>query len=368
MKGHGSLYKRGRMFYLDYTGPDGVRHQQSSRTSDEVLAGKRLQALRRRVDAGLAATPTERRVTVDDLLDDLQAELDGSGAASARKAWSHMKPLREELGALRAAALETASVRKLQAAWTAEGRAPATINRRLELLRQAYRLAARSTPAKVRAVPYIPLLKVDNARRGFLPRAELAAVLAAIRRRDVDLADYLEWFAWTSQRPGEIRRLEWPSFDRETWTIYVPPAIAKTREGRTLAVSGPLVKIIERRLRRRVPGCDLIFHRVSKKRRGQPVGRFATLWRYACREAGLTAGRFKKGGLTPYDLRRTGLRNIVRATGSEKIAMSYSGHKTRATFDRYNIVDDADQRAGMALVSDYVAKLPARRGRSDRHK
>ena len=61
------------------------------------------------------------------------------------------------------------------------------------------------------------------------------------------------------------------------------------------------------------------------------------------------------------DWRCTAARNLGRAGVPEQVAMKLTGHATRDVFRRYNILTDADIRAGIERLAAYVAKLPTER-------
>ena len=156
--------------------------------------------------------------------------------------------------------------------------------------------------------------------------------------RAPDLAYYSGW------RKNEILGLTWDELDEAGGVIRLSPARSKTLVGRILPISHPMADALARRRARRDPDSPLVFHRD-----GIPVRRWRTAWRTACQAAGVPT-RFL------HDCRRTVARNLIRASVPERVATLLTGHKTRAIFDRYNIINEQEQlEAGDQLVA-YLAQ------------
>jgi integrase len=59
---------------------------------------------------------------------------------------------------------------------------------------------------------------------------------------------------------------------------------------------------------------------------------------------------WKYTGLIPHDLRRSAVRNSIRAGNDQATAMSISGHRTVSTFQRYNIINAEDKKLAMKKI------------------
>ncbi len=124
--------------------------------------------------------------------------------------------------------------------------------------------------------------------------------------------------------------------DWEGWTIRLHATQTKGGDARIFPFgrSPELKQLLEERWAEK-DGL-FVFHR-----RGSSIKSFRRVWARACRKAGLD-------GRLVHDLRRSAARDFRRRGVSEGEVMKLCGWKTRAMFDRYNIIDEADLAEAVA--------------------
>ena len=222
------------------------------------------------------------------------------------------------------------------------------INRELTTLKRMFSLAIQA--GKLLQKPHIPLLKEDNVRVGFFEREQFVSMAQRLPLEVRPVATFAYITGWRID--SEVLPLEWRQVDFAAGEVRLDPGKTKNGEGRTFPMTRELCHLLEHQraitdhVQRQLEiVCPHVFHRA-----GRPIKSFRRAFRTACREAGCP-------GRLLHDLRRTAVRNLVRAVIPERVAMQMTGHKTRSVFERYNIVSSGDLRAAAKRLDAATATI-----------
>ena len=181
----------------------------------------------------------------------------------------------------------------------------------------------------------VPMLKERNVRTGFFEREQIERILAHLPPAIGPAVQFAYITGW--RIPSEVLPMQWRHVDFEARVVRLDPH----NEGRTFPFTDALHALLEaqkaehERLKAEGIICPWVFNRTNKRVKGKRITTFIKAFRAACTKAGCP-------GRIPHDLRRTAVRNLVRAGIPERVAMQMTGHKTRSVFERYNIVSECD--------------------------
>jgi len=215
-------------------------------------------------------------------------------------------------------------------------------------------------------VPKVKTLEEDNVKTGFLEQRAHDALMAHLpdHLKPIVTMGYL-----TAWRLGELRSLKWDHIDLREGIITLPVGFAKNKKGRTIPASSRLLQMLKKlRVSHGRKALELGYVFLNKEGTG-PLKGLRDSWNKACREAGIGYGYAMEGsytaewskrlppGPTFHDLRRSGIRNMIRSKVPETVAMKISGHSTRSVFDRYNITSVDDVKIALQQAEDRNSTL-----------
>ncbi len=340
MAGRGRIYQRGIIYYIAYRW-DGREYRESARSS-EFAEAEQLLATRLAERQGQSRSEV---LTFDDLaawyLDDYAVRR----LRTVNTARGRVANLRAAFGGWRAPAITTEAIRTYQRTRRTAGAAAATVNRETSALSRMLHLAVRGGQLAQRPV-FPERLEEQGPRQGFFEHAEYQAVRQHLPPPYQDVLDVAYYSGW---RKREIVELRWSEVDLAGGVVRLSPERSKTRVGRVLPISAPIRAVLVRRCAQRRGRDPLVFRRDAVT-----VRAWRTAWPEACRRAGVP-------GRLLHDCRRTAARNLVRAGVPERIAMQLTGHRSRAIFDRYNIVHEEELHHAGDQLCAYLARPPAPR-------
>lgn len=385
--GHTIEDRKSPIYWVKYS-RGGKSYAESSESKLKGDAKRLLQRLEGDIVRGKPITPRIGRLRFEDAAKDLLADYTTNGKKShavvERRVRKHLTPF---FAGRRMAEITPTDVRAfivhrqtvpsvlVRKAHTVEGpdeqkqevpeerrtASNAEINRELALLKRMFSLALQAE--KLLHRPHIPMLREDNVRTGFFERAQYESVLSHLSEEIRPVIEVAYLTGW--RIASEVLPLEWRRVDFEAGEVRLDAGTTKNGQGRTFPLTAELRAVLKAqhvehdRLKKAGHIVPYVFFReVAEGRGGEkkpvPISSFGKAWKSACRAAGCP-------GRLPHDLRRTAIRNLVRAGIPERVAMQMTGHKTRSVFERYNIVSDGDLRDAVRRLDAVQTGGPALR-------
>lgn len=339
-----NIYQRGKVWYIRFWFRDR-EYRESSKSEDRKVARALLDQRRREIEEGRFGGPKAERTKFEDLEKLILRDYEVNGRKSVASLTDRIASLRQTFGNVRPVDVTYASLDEYVDKRRREGAKPATMRYELVVFGRMFSLGIKAKMLVTK--PLLPTIRVENARKGFFEDDQIERVLVHLPK---DIAPAIE-FAWrTGWRIGEIRKLTWTKHvdfnacvirleadEVKNATAKSFPFAAHPSLARLLIRQMEWVEALQREGKQFIPW---LFPRAD----GRQLGQFHKQWTAACRAAGVP-------GRVPHDLRRTAVRNLVRAGVNEKVAMALAGFKTRNVFDRYNIVSEADLAEGVAKLA-----------------
>jgi len=329
------IYRRGRIWWINYMGLDGKQHLESSGSALKADAEYLLACRRKAVAEGTAPPVTSRRTmntTFAELADRYLEFVATQKAVAAKRIF--VRELKNEFGAVKLNALTLAAVESWQARLLSQprpGRATnttrgplsvASVNRHLACLKHMLTKAHEWELIGKDALDRLgraKLMKEENRRSRFLSLEEIQELIAAA---DDHLKPVLIFALNTGCRKGEILGLTWDRVDLKHGFIHLDKT--KSGQGRNVPINSTLMNCLKGLVRR--IDAPYVFYNPATGSRWRDLKRPFTA---ACRRAKILDFHF-------HDLRHTFASQLVMAGVDLTTVSRLLGHASLTMTLRYS--------------------------------
>ena len=213
--------------------------------------------------------------------------------------------------------------------------APATLDLEVEILKRMLNYAVKCGRLQSNPLVGVKLLRRPNVRRTVVDEETFQRMVEAAATW---LKPILVVAFDTGMRQREILRLRWNQVNIKEGIIRLEAKDTKTEQARVIVLTGRVKETI--RAQPRHLTSEYVF---ANPKTGRPYVWIKKSFTGLCKRLGLKDVWF-------HDLRRSFVTRARRMGVPESVVMRMSGHKTRAVFDRYNIVSEDDLREAVIRI------------------
>ena len=348
----GSIYRRGKAWWIGYRTREGSWRYESSRSRHRIDAQRLLRDKEGAIDRGAHSG----RFTFDDgakaALQEYRINRRRSLDVFERRITKHLTPV---FKGMQLAEITTPLIREFIAARQKAGASNAEINRELDCLSKMFKLAIQDGRLFVR--PHIPKLKEAAARKGFVTSEEYGAVAAELEPHMRAIWTFLYLTGW---RVTEALALRWAHLGEAE--IRFTEQTKSDEAARVIPITNALRQLLDEQKRQiasiKTPYVFTFFATTPKGhnrkvKAGLPISYPG--WNNAFKDARIAAK--VRPDLIPHDCRRTAIDRMERLGIARSTAMALVGHKTESVYRRYAITSPATLADAGARL-DAAAVLP----------